>query len=86
MLDREEFALKRNILLNGDKVPKTIIKWTQQAKDCYKLHGFCFSCPIYEIIGEKCRMKFIIPTILETCGKPEEKTEEGNNEREKKHN
>jgi len=83
VLDREELALKRKKTLN---IPTTIIKWTQQAKDCYKLHGFCFSCPIYEIIGEKCRMKFIIPTILETCGKPEEKTEEGNNEREKKHN
>lgn len=54
----------------GYKVPECK-RWTQSAKDCYFLGCACFKCPVYEIIGNKCRMKGTVIALVRKFGKPE---------------
>ena len=47
-----------------------ILKWTQQAIDCYNRNCRCTGCFINEKLETPCQMKVIIPKIFAKCGKP----------------
>lgn len=47
-----------------------ILKWTQQAIDCYNRKCICTGCFINENLETPCQLKAIIPKIFAKCGKP----------------
>lgn len=46
-------------------------RWTPSAKDCYFRGCVCPGCPIFEIIGNQCRMKRTVLNLVRKLGKPE---------------
>jgi hypothetical protein len=52
------------------RVPKTLIKWTQQAKECFDRKCQCNGCKINKILETKCVMKHIVEKIYEQYGAP----------------
>ena len=50
-------------------------RWTRSAVDCYFLGCVCSKCPIYNILGKKCRMKGAVLELVRLFGKPERRTE-----------
>ena len=54
---------------------ESIIKWTQQAKDCYERNCRCKGCIIHDTIETKCKMKPLIKKIYNKKGPPPEEIE-----------
>lgn len=46
-------------------------RWTPSAKDCYFRGCVCSGCPIFEIIGNQCKMKRTVLNLVRKLGKPE---------------
>lgn len=57
------------------KFPK-YSRWTRSAKDCYFLGCICSLCPVYQIIGKKCRMKQTVLALVRKLGKPNKEENE----------
>ena len=55
---------------------ESIVRWTQQAKDCFDLNCQCQDCIIYRTIETQCLMKRLIPKIYKRFGLPPEKIED----------
>lgn len=49
-------------------------RWTPSAKDCYFRGCVCSDCPIFEIIGNQCRMKRTVLMLVRKLGKPERRS------------
>lgn len=46
-------------------------KWTQSAIDCYFLGCVCHKCSVYEILGKRCKMKYVVLELVKKFGKPQ---------------
>ena len=49
-------------------------RWIQSARDCYFRGCVCSDCPIFEIIGNQCRMKRTVLMLVRKLGKPERRS------------
>lgn len=45
--------------------------WTPSAIDCYERGCICNGCPMYELIGKKCRMKSSVLELVRKFRVPE---------------
>lgn len=52
------------------KTPKTLIKWTQQAKECFERDCKCDGCLINKIMETECVMNHFVKKIYEKLGNP----------------
>ena len=51
-------------------------EWTESAVDCYERGCICRDCAVQEIIGNECKMKYAVMSLVRQFGKP--KVEGGN--------
>lgn len=45
-------------------------RWTRSAVECYKLGCVCHKCFLYEIMGDRCRMKNAVIDLVRRFGRP----------------
>ena len=51
---------------------QTLLKWTEDTENCYKLNGNCDSCPVNEMLsGSKCEMQKTVKKLIANIGTPE---------------
>lgn len=51
----------------------SVRRWTVSAIDCYFRGCVCSGCPVYEILGNRCRMKQSVLMLVRKFGKPNRK-------------
>lgn len=50
-------------------------RWTQQAKECYRLGCQCDKCEITNLISSRCNMKYCVKALVHIYGPPPLKIE-----------
>ena len=45
-------------------------RWTQGSIECYKRGCQCTDCPTFNILGDKCKMKESVLTLVRLYGRP----------------
>lgn len=67
----EHYSREKLFKARPEEIPKNLIKWTDFAKYCFKIHCICENCLIRKSIETPCMMKTIVRQIYTVLGKPE---------------
>lgn len=58
------------LLKTDNDIPIHNRRWTRSAVECYSIGCICCKCPIFNIIGDRCRMKKTVIALVRIYGRP----------------
>lgn len=61
-------------------ISKSQLHWTDTAIECYQNGCRCSECLLYEVMGDKCKMKQTVIELVRTIGIPTVKNVESESE------
>lgn len=50
-------------------------RWTKGSIECYRRGCVCQNCPTFDLVGDECRMKQAVLSLVRMYGKPPEITD-----------